>query len=188
MTVDRRATPVYGNFIKLCYYFYNNYDRVLRNYFVSIENSFDSSLNNFSEKTTTVYIILEMIALLSFIFFFGINLIFLINSNKYIFQNILYLFMDLTQTQNYSFNNKYFNLSAKNRVLNFILLLNVFSPKNLDILKNDKEIENFTIITNTNLNNIIEEERNGSVHLNKNNGRQLNKNKNKINAKKTKKK
>ena len=187
LTIDRRATPVYGNFIKLCYYFYNNYDKVLRKYFVSLENSFDRSLNDFSEKTTTIYIILEMIALLSFIFFFGINLLFLINSNKYIFQNILYLFMDLSQIQNYSFNNKYFNLLAKKRVLNFILLLNEFSPKNLDILKNDKEIENFTIITNINLNNIIEEERNGSVHLNKNNRRQLNKNKKKINSKKSKK-
>ena len=107
LNIDRKGTPIYGNFIKLVYYFYINYNTKLRPYFLSLEDSFEQSLNNFSTRTIVVYIILEIIALLSFLFFFGINLFFLIYSNKYIFQNILYMFIDFTQTQNYSFNNKY---------------------------------------------------------------------------------
>ena len=73
LTIDRINTPIYGNFVKLVYYFYVNYNTVLREYFLALEDSFDISLNNFSKKTTVVYIILEIIALLSFIFFFFIN-------------------------------------------------------------------------------------------------------------------
>ena len=142
LIIERNKTVVYGNFIKLVYYFYKNYDAVLRKYFLSLEQSFEQSLHNFSNQTTSVYIILEVIALISFLLFFVINIFFLINSNKYIFQNILYMFVDFSQTTDYSFKNKNYNLLITKRISNYILLLNEFTPKNLEALKNDKEIEN----------------------------------------------
>ena len=142
LNIDRKKTPVYGNFIKLVYYFYNNFDPVLRVFFLSLEDSFDQSLNNFSHQTTSVYITLEILALLSFLFFFSINIFFLMNSNKYIFQNILFMFIDFTQINDYTFQNKYYNLLATKRISNYIMLLNEFTPKNLDALQKDKEISN----------------------------------------------
>ena len=142
LNIDRKNTTVNGNFIKLVYYFHNNYDSVLRKFFLNLEDSFDKSLKNFSRKTTSIYIILEVIALISFLLFFAINIFFLTNSNKYIFQNILFMFIDFTQINNYSFQNKFYNLLVTKRINNYIMLLNEFSPKNLDALKNDKEMEN----------------------------------------------
>ena len=151
-TIDSKKTPVYGNFIKLVYYFYINYEVALRNYFTNLEKSFDRSLNDFSKQTTLVYFILELLALISFISFFFINIYFLMNSNSYIFRNILYMFIDFTQKKEYSFKNKIFNLFVVNRINNYILLLKDFTPKNLDVFRNDKEIEKIDSLTNLNLN------------------------------------
>jgi hypothetical protein len=149
--IDRKTTPVYGEFIKLIYYFYINYEASLRNYFSSLESSFDISLNNFSRQTTTVYLILELLALLAFILFFFINIYFLVNSNSYIFRHILYLFIDFTQKKEYSFNNKYFNIFALNRLNNYILLLKDFTPNNLDNFRNNKELGYLGSLKNVNV-------------------------------------
>ena len=162
LEIDKKQTPVNGNFIKLVYYFYINYETVLRQYFLSLENSFDQSLNDFSQSTTTVYLILEILALLSFLLFFSINIYFLVTSNKYIFQNIIYMFLDFTQSKDYSFNNKIYNILAKKRVSNYILLLNEFTPQNLDALKYDKEFKNYSALNNLNLKSLIEDDINGS--------------------------
>ena len=100
LNINRKKIPVYGNYIKLINYFYINYEDSIRDYFKRLENSFDESLNNFSIKTTFVYLILEILAIISFLLFFIINEYFLIYSNKYIFQNILYIFIDFTQKKN----------------------------------------------------------------------------------------
>ena len=110
LNIDRKNTTVNGNFIKLVYYIYYNHDSALRKFFLSLEDSFDKSLKYFSRKTTTIYMILEVIALISFLLFFAINIFFLTNSNDYIFQNILFMFIDFTQINNYSFQNKLNNL------------------------------------------------------------------------------
>ena len=191
LTIDKKGTTIYGNFIKLVYYFYTNYDIVLRKYFLSLEDSFDISLNNFSKKTTLVYIILEVIAFISFLFFFIINMYFLIYSNKYIFQNILFMFIDFTQTQDYTFNNKYYNLLARKKVSNYILLLNEFTEKNLDLFKNDKEIDNFSLLANINLKSNLDVDLSGSFIANNNSNNNIsmlksNKIKKKIKSKKSK--
>ena len=142
LEIDRKATPVKGNFIKLIYYLSHNYDFVLRQYFLSLEDSFFLSLNNFSKQTTSIYIVLEVIAFISFLLFFIINAYFLITSNKYIFQNILFMFIDFSQVNEYTFNNKHLNILIKKRISNYLLLLNEFTPKNLEALKKDKDIEN----------------------------------------------
>ena len=168
LEIDRKRTPVYGDFIKLVYYFYLNYETLLNQYFLSLENSFDQSLNDFSKRTTTVYLILEILALLSFLLFFAINIYFLVTSNKYIFQNILYMFLDFTQNKDYSFNNKIYNILAKKRVSNYILLLNEFTPQNLDALKNDKEFKNYSALNNLNLKSLIEDDINSSSAVDEN--------------------
>ena len=135
LNIAREETPVYGSLIKLVYFFYQNYETKIRPFFLNIEKSFDESLNDFSKRTTSILIIIEILGILSFLSFFVINLFFLIISNKYIFQNILYMFMDFTQSKNYSFNNKENNISAKKKISNYILLLKEFSQRNLDSLK-----------------------------------------------------
>jgi hypothetical protein len=162
-----------------------NFEKELRQYFYILEDSFYESLQNFSKRTTIIYIILEIIALLSFLFFFIINLFFLIYSNKYIFQNILCIFIDFAQTKDYSFKNKYYNILAKKRVSNYILLLKEFNSQNLDSLKNDEKIEDISFLINTNT--IIDEDINESIDSNNSKVQQnSNKIKKRVRSKKSK--
>ena len=70
--INTKLTPVNGNFIRLVYYFYMNYDSTLRKYFLDLENSFDKSLNYFCRKITIIIIIIEIIGILLFLLFFYI--------------------------------------------------------------------------------------------------------------------
>ena len=139
--IDRKNTPVYGNFIKLIYYFVINYEEGLFQFFKNLEHSFYGSLKKFSRDTKILNITLEMIIIFFFIFFFFINLYFLIQNNKYMFKNILYMFIDFTQDKTYDFNNKITNLLIEKKVKNYISLLKEFTPKNLEILKFDNDIK-----------------------------------------------
>ena len=181
LKIEQKLTPVYGNFIKLVYYLYMNYNHILSNFFLNLEDSFDISLNNFSKKITFVYLFLEIIGILSFLIFFFINIFFLVNSNKYIFQNILYLLIDFTQSKDYSFDNKQYNKLAKKKIGSFILLLNEFSPKHLEFFKyNDEENNNIL-----NLKSLFKEETHEDIIIDnkigkkiKNNNQDIKKNKN----------
>ena len=137
---DQKKTKVYGNFIKLLYYFVINYETGLFNYFKNMENTFYDSLDKFSKYTKLNNVGLEIIIMLFFLVFFFINLYFLIQNNKYLFKNILYMFIDFTQDKTYNFNNKIINLLLEKKISNYIALLKEFTPKNLDNLKYDKNI------------------------------------------------
>lgn len=141
LKIDRKNTPVYGNFVGLIYYFVFNYETGLFKFFKNLESSFYDSLDKYSKKTKINNFILEIIITLFFLIFFFINLYFLIQNNKYMFKNILYMFIDFTQDKNYDFNNKISNLLVEKKVSNYISLLKEFTPQNLDILKYDKDIK-----------------------------------------------
>ena len=141
LTIDRKNTHVHGNFIRIIYYFIFNYETGLVKFFNNLEDSFYDSLDKFSKRTKTLNITLEIIISLFFILFFFINLYFLIQNNKYLFKNILYMFIDFTKDKNYDFNNKINNLLVEKKISNYITLLKEFTPKNLDILKYDKDIK-----------------------------------------------
>ena len=166
--IDRKNTPVYGTFIKLVYYFVFNYETGLFKFFKNLESSFYDSLEQYSKKTKINNLILEIIIILFFILFFFINLYFLIQNNKYMFQNILFMFMDFTQDKNYDFNNKISNLLVEKKVTNYITLLKEFNPQNLDLLKYDKDIKYVVKEKPPDLNIINNEEEKDSPKENKN--------------------
>ena len=158
LKIDKKNTPVNGDFIKLVYYFVYNYETGLFNYFKKLENSFYDSVDQYSKKTQISNVILEIIIMVFFVLFFFINLYFLIQNNKYMFKNILYMFIDFTQDKNYDFNNKFSNLLVKKKVSNYIALLKEFTPQNLDSLKYDKDIKFVYKEKPSNLNIINDEE------------------------------
>ena len=134
---NNKYIEIHGNLVKLLYYFLSNYDEVWDKFYKELTLSFEISFKNFSEKTIATYLLLEILGILIYIFFFIINFIFLFKSNKYIFHNILCLFIDFTQNNKYSFNNKFDNLLMNKIIINYISLLNEFTPKKLEILQND---------------------------------------------------
>ena len=137
---------IHGNLIKLLYYLFKNFDLVYVDLYDELTESFEESFNNYTNKTLISYLSLEVLGILIYIIFFIINFLFLFKSNKYIFQNILCIFLDFTQKNKYTFNNKNYNLLLNKSIINYISLLNEFSPKKLDNLKN--EVLNFDLDKN----------------------------------------
>ena len=151
---------IHGNLIKLLYYLFKNFDLVYVNLYDELTESFEESFNNYTHKTLISYLSLEVLGILIYIIFFLINFLFLFKSNKYIFQNILCIFLDFTQKNKYTFNNKNDNLLMNKCILNYISLLNEFSPKRLENLKN----EVYNIDFDKNFNKIITSP--DSIHYN----------------------
>ena len=137
-------TEVHGNLIRLIYYLYSNYDSVFRIFFEDLTVSFETSFEKFSDNTIMYFLLLETAGLIIYLLFFFINYYFLYQANKYIFQNILCLFLDFTQKGPYSFNNKNDNLLLRQYMRNYISLLTEFTPKKLSELTSasfvDKEL------------------------------------------------
>ena len=152
---NNKYIEIHGNLIKLLYYFLSNYDAVWDKFYNELTLSFEISFKNFSKKTSATYLSLEFLGVVIYIIFFVINFIFLYKSNKYIFHNILCLFIDFTQKNEYSFNNRIDNILTNKIIINYISLLNEFSPKKLEILQND--------IFNMDLNFLISKEMNKSI-------------------------
>ena len=138
---NRQNLEIHGNLIRLLYYLFQNYDQYYSYLYDELTLSFEVSFQNYTKKTNTSYLWLEILGILIYIIFFLINFYFLYKSNKYIFQNLLCLFLDFTQKSKYTFNNKNDNLLLNKIIANYISLLNEFSPRRLEKLKN--EIYNF---------------------------------------------
>ena len=133
---NNNMTEIHGNLIRLIYYLYSNYDTVFVLFFNELTSSFEASFQKFSENTILNFLLLETAGLIIYVIFFIINFYFLNAANKYIFQNILCLFLDFTQTDSYSFNNKNDNLLIRKCIKNYISLLTEFTPKKLEALTN----------------------------------------------------
>ena len=138
---NRKNVEIHGNLIRLLYYLYKNYDRYYDYIYNELTLSFENSFQNYTNRTNISYLCLEILGILIYIIFFLINFYFLFKSNKYIFQNLLCLFLDFTQKAKYTFNNKTDNILLNKIISNYISLLNEFSPKRLEKLKN--EVFNF---------------------------------------------
>ena len=130
---NNSITEVNGNLMRLIYYLYVNYDSVFKEFFEELTVSFEKSFDNFSDNTIISFLALETAGLVIYILFFFINFYFLYQANQYIFQNILCLFLDFTQSGIYSFNNKKDNLLIRKYIKNYISL---FTPKKLEELLN----------------------------------------------------
>ena len=148
-------TEVHGNLIRLIYYLYSNYDTVFRIFFEELTTSFEDSFRKFSDNTILNFLLLETIGLIIYILFFIINFYFLYQANKYIFQNILCLFLDFTQNDTYSFNNKNDNFLIRKCIKNYISLLTEFTPKKLEALVLFNKDHAFKILSNEELNDTI---------------------------------
>ena len=134
--INNNITEVNGNLIRLIYYMYVNYDSVIELFFEELTISFENSFDKYSDNTIITFLVFETAGLVIYLLFFLINFYFLYQANQYIFQNILCLFLDFTQSGVYSFNNKKDNLLIRKYIRNYISLLTEFTPKKLESLSN----------------------------------------------------
>ena len=151
-TKDPKQIETHGVLIILIYYLISNYDTAWNIFYEDLALSFEASFNSISYKKIKIYLVFEIIGIIIYIIIFIINYIYLFKSNKYIFQNILSLFIDFTQENSYSFNNKIYNIFINNTILNYISLLNDFTPQKFEILKNEVFNYDITDIDNKDFN------------------------------------
>jgi len=140
---DPKQAETHGVLIILIYYLISNFDTAWNIFYEDLALSFEASFNSISYKKIKIYLIFEIIGIIIYIIIFIINYIYLFKSNKYIFQNVLSLFIDFTQDNLYCFNNKIYNIFINNTIINYISLLNDFTPQKFEILKN--EVFNYDI-------------------------------------------
>ena len=140
---EPKEIETHGELIILIYYLIFNFDSTWNIFYEDLAKSFEASFNSISYKKIKIYLGFEIIGIIIYIIIFIINYIYLFKSNKYIFQNILCLFIDFTQDNSYSFNNKIYNLFINNTIINYISLLNEFTPQKFEVLKN--EVFNYDI-------------------------------------------
>ena len=132
-----KQIEIHGDLIIITYYLIFNYDSTWNNFYENLALSFEASFNRQSSKKNKFYLIFEVVGIIIYILIFIINYIYLFKSNKYIFHNILCLFIDFTQNSSYNFNNKLYNVFINNTIINYISLLNEFTPQKFEILKNE---------------------------------------------------
>jgi len=136
-TKDSKQIETHGDLIIIIYYLIFNYDTTWNNFYENLALSFEISFNTLSNRKIKFYLIFEIFGIIIYIFIFIINYIYLFKSNKYIFHNILCLFLDFTQNNSYNFNNKIYNIFINNTIKNYISLLNEFTPQKFENLKNE---------------------------------------------------
>jgi len=146
--INNKNIETHGSLIKLLYYIFYNYDPVWAKFYEELTYSLEVSFNKFSNKTVKSFLLLEVFGIVIYIIFLLINFIFLYKSNKYIFHNILFLFLDFTQNNKYTFNNKIDNLLINRSIINYISLLNEFSQQKLEILQNNFNINSDNALIN----------------------------------------
>ena len=155
---EPKKIETHSELIIIIYYFIFNYDSTWNNFYEDLALSFEKSFNTQSNEKIKLYLVFEIVGIIIYIFIFIINYTYLFKSNKYIFHNILCLFIDLTQNNSYNFNNKIYNLFINNTIINYISLLNEFTPQKFEMLKNeafnydiyDKDNRDFTFTSDLN--------------------------------------
>ena len=149
-------------FIKILYYFCANYEFVYKDIFIEIQNSLNSSFNNFINEKKYLFIALESSGLLFYLLFLFAVLIYLYYSNQIVIKNIVFLFLDFSEEKYDKMNSTRNNnvviwklLELKNLIDDFDL--NSFQKylKNLDKLNKNKNKNKLIFLSNRNLSSIL---------------------------------
>jgi len=139
------AKKVESYFIQCLYYLCKNYNSQFYVFFDEIQKESETSFQNFSSETKSIYIFIEILGMVFYLVFFSVMFFYLIQSNSMMFKNILNMFLDFTQEGVYSFKNHIDNFILIKKISEFNLLLVDFSLGILD--KYNKKISTRSVIS-----------------------------------------
>lgn len=152
-----RKTPlekVRTDFIQCMYYLCKNYNSQFYYFFREIQEESEKSFLNFSHRTKSIYIFIEILGMIFYVVFFAVMFFYLYQSNSMMFKNILNMFLDFTQEGVYNFKNHIDNFILIKKISEFNLLLVDFSLGILD--KYNKKISARSVV-NGNMNMSMDE-------------------------------
>ena len=145
-----RQTPlekVRTDFIQCMYYLCKNYNSQFYYFFREIQEESEKSFLNFSRRTKSIYIFIEILGMIFYVVFFAVMFFYLYQSNSMMFKNILNMFLDFTQEGVYNFKNHIDNFILIKKISEFNLLLVDFSLGILD--KYNKKISARSVVNGT---------------------------------------
>ena len=124
-------TPTKTYYSQALYYLSRNYESFYNRIYSSLETEAVSDFNEQSNSAKIIYFCLEMFGFIIIILFYIINLIYLFQTNKVIFRNIINMFISNENKDNYSSKNKNENYFLIKIVSSFIVLMKDFNLDNL---------------------------------------------------------
>ena len=124
-------TPTKTYYSQDLYYLSRNYESFYNRIYSSLETEAVSDFNEQSNSAKIIYFCLEMFGFIIIILFYIINLIYLFQTNKVIFRNIINMFISNENKDNYSSKNKNENYFLIKIVSSFIVLMKDFNLDNL---------------------------------------------------------
>ena len=136
------------------YYLCKNYNSQFYYFFREIQEESEKSFLNFSRRTKSIYIFIEILGMIFYVVFFAVMFFYLYQSNSMMFKNILNMFLDFTQEGVYNFKNHIDNFILIKKISEFNLLLVDFSLGILD--KYNKKISARSVV-NGNMNMSMDE-------------------------------
>ena len=93
---DNKNERVNSIYIQLLFYLCINYEYTYKNFFIEVNHEIHSSYNNYFKNFNQIIYILEIGALILYLLFLIIMIIYLHNSNNIIIKNLIFLFLDFS--------------------------------------------------------------------------------------------
>ena len=121
-------------FIQIFYFLCKNYYTIFYKIFNEIEEEVTLEFQQLSFKSKYTYVIIELVSFIILSAFFIIVLFFLHQTNQAIFRNILNMYINCTQDDNFNYKNRKDNLTLIKIISHFIVLINDFNSENLSKL------------------------------------------------------
>lgn len=96
-----------------------------------MESESSEKFNKFSDKSKSIYLSIEIIGFIIIILFYIMVLFFLQQTNKVIFRNIINIFINYSEKDNFHYKNKKDNYLLMKIISGFVILINDFNLDNL---------------------------------------------------------
>ena len=118
-------------YIQTLYFLSKNYESLFNKIYSNLEADSTSEFNELAKNSRMTYLFLEIFGFIIIFIFYIINLIFLFQTNKTIFRNIIVMFISNNNKDNYNYKNKKENHILIKIISSFIVLVNDFNLNNL---------------------------------------------------------
>ena len=113
------------------YYLSKNFETFFNKIYSKLESESSEKFNKFSDKSKSIYLSIEIIGFIIIILFYIMVLFFLQQTNKVIFRNIINIFINYSEKDNFHYKNKKDNYLLMKIISGFVILINDFNLDNL---------------------------------------------------------
>ena len=121
---------------RIMYYLSKNYQSLYNKIYSGLEAEATNKFNELSANSKKTYLCVEIMGFVIIVFFFIIVLIFLHQTNTAIFRNIVIMFINYSNGDNFHYKNKKDNYLLIKIISGFVILINDFNLDNLRKFQN----------------------------------------------------